>query len=325
MCEDGSIFMIDLDFGIQIEPQYGFTYDRIGEIAHEAETLGYESLWVSDHFFLTPELLDTSCLECWTTLAALARDTKRLRIGAMVASQSYRNPALVSKIAASLDNISGGRLNFGLGAGWKEIEYRAYGYKFSKADVRIKQLDETLRIAKLMWTQEKATFNGKYYFVEEAICSPKPVQKPYPPIWIGGTGNYTLRVAARHADAVNFAWTVPLEIFREKLEKLKEYCAEKNRDYKRIRKSAGLMITMARDEETLARKVREREEKSGTPYMRYLSRQPANLIGTTEAVADSITEYCGLGVDHFILRFHYGEEIENMRLFVEDVMPRVLC
>lgn len=239
--------------------------------------------------------------------------------------QSYRNPALVSKMAASLDNISGGRLNFGLGAGWKEIEYRAYGYKFSKAEVRIKQLDETLRIAKLMWTQEKATFKGKYYFVEEAICSPKPVQKPYPPIWIGGTGNYTLHVAARHADAVNFAWTVPLETFREKLEKLKEYCVEKNRDYKQIRKSAGLMITMAKDEETLARKVREREEKSGTPYMRYLSRQPANLIGTTDAVADRITEYSGLGVDHFILRFHYGEEIENMRLFVEDVMPRVLC
>ena len=130
--------MAHLDFGLQIEPQYGFSYEGIRGIAEEAERLGFESLWVSDHFFLTPESVETPCLECWTTLAALSRDTKKLRLGAMVSSQSYRNPALAAKMVASVDNVSGGRLNFGVGAGWKEAEYLAYGYPFPPPDTRIR-------------------------------------------------------------------------------------------------------------------------------------------------------------------------------------------
>ena len=142
--------MSRVDFGLQIEPQYGFSYEDIRGIAAESEKRGFESLWVSDHFFLSPELAETPCLECWTTLAALARDTSRLRLGAMVASQSYRNPALAAKMAASVDNLSSGRLNFGIGAGWKEVEYRAYGYPFPSPDARIRQLNESLEIAKRM-------------------------------------------------------------------------------------------------------------------------------------------------------------------------------
>jgi F420-dependent oxidoreductase-like protein len=313
--------MVHLDFGLQIEPQYGFSYEEIRNLAGKAEQLGFESLWVSDHFFLSPELTDTQCLECWTTLAALARDTSTLRIGAMVTSQSYRNPALLAKIAATVDNLSGGRLNFGIGAGWKEVEYKAYGYTFPKPDKRIRQLNDALEIIKLMWTKEKATYLGKYYNVENAICSPKPIQKPYPPIWIGGTGSFTLRIAARHADAINFSWTIPLEKFEAKLTDFSELCEARGRDYKRIRKSAGLMITMAENEEALAEKLRERESKSNTPYMRYLANQPANLIGTTDQVAKRTKEYIDLGVDHFILRFHFGEEVEGMRLFIEKVKP----
>ncbi|MFA5870106.1 MAG: TIGR03560 family F420-dependent LLM class oxidoreductase [Candidatus Bathyarchaeia archaeon] len=313
--------MARLDFGLQIEPQYGFSYEGIRGIAVEAERLGFESLWVSDHFFLTPELADTPCLECWTTIAALARDTKRLRLGAMVSSQSYRNPALAAKMAASVDNVSGGRLNFGVGAGWKEAEYGAYGYPFPSPDTRIRQLNDALEIAKRMWTEERATYAGRYYSVKDAICAPKPVQRPHPPIWIGGTGSFTLRIAARHADAVNFAWTIPVPKFREKLEEFRGYCEARGRDYEGIRKSAGLMITMAEDEDALAAKLREREARSDTPYMRYLAKQPANLVGTTDQVAARIREYMGLGVDHFILRFHFGEEIEGLRLFTEKVRP----
>ncbi len=313
--------MDHLDFGLQIEPQYGFSYEGIRGIAVEAERLGFESLWVSDHFFMTDESVETPCLECWTTLAALAKDTRRLRLGPMVSSQSYRNPALMAKIAASLDNISGGRVNFGVGAGWKEVEYRAYGYPFPSPDTRIRQLNDSLEIAKRMWTEERATYEGKYYSVRDALCSPKPVQKPHPPIWIGGTGSFTLKIAARHADAVNFAWTIPVPKFREKLEEFRGYCEARGRDYEGIRKSAGLMITMAEDEDALAAKLREREARSDTPYMRYLAKQPANLVGTTDQVAARIREYMGLGVDHFILRFHFGEEIEGLRLFTEKVRP----
>jgi F420-dependent oxidoreductase-like protein len=313
--------MVHLDFGLQIEPQYGFNYEEIRHIAGKAEQLGFESLWVSDHFFLSPDLTDTQCLECWMTLAALARDTSTLRIGAMVTSQSYRTPSLLAKMAATVDNLSGGRLNFGIGAGWKEVEYKAYGYSFPNPDTRIRQLNDTLEIAKLMWTKEKATYLGKYYHVEDAICSPKPIQKPYPPIWIGGTGSFTLKIAARHADAINFAWTIPLNKFEAKLKEFRELCEVRGRNYKRIRKSAGLMITMAKDEDALAEKLREREVRSNTPYMRYLANQPANLIGTTDHVAARMREYMDLGVNHFILRFHFGEEAEGMRLFNEKVKP----
>jgi len=313
--------MSKIDFGFQIEPQYGFSYDNIKKIASEAERLDFESLWVSDHFFLTPELADTPCLECWTTLAALARDTRKLRLGAMVASQSYRNPALVAKMAASVDNMSGGRLNFGIGAGWKEAEYNAYGYSFPSPDTRIRQLNDALEIAKRMWTEERATYEGKYYSVKDAVCSPKTVQKPHPLIWIGGTGSFTLKIAARHADAVNFAWTIPVQKFKEKLDEFRGYCEARGRDYTAIRKSAGLMIIMGEDEYALKSKLHDREARANTPYMQYLSKQPANLVGTTTQVAACIKEYANLGVDHFILRFHFGEEIEGMRLFTEKVKP----
>lgn len=313
--------MARLDFGLQIEPQYGFSYEGIRGIASEAERLGFESLWVSDHFFMTPESVDTPCLECWTTLSALARDTGRLRLGAMVASQSYRNPALAAKMAATVDNISGGRLNFGLGAGWKDVEYAAYGYPFPTPDTRIRQLNDSLEIAKRMWTEERATYEGKYYSVRNAVCSPKPLQRPHPPIWIGGTGSFTLKIAARHADAVNFAWTIPPPKFEEKLDEFRGYCEARGRNYAGIRKSAGLMITMAEDEDALTEKLRTREAESGTPYARYLAKQPPNLVGTTDHVAERIREYMALGVDHFILRFHFGEETEGMRLFTEKVKP----
>ena len=315
--------MAGLDFGLQIEPQYGFTYQKIREIASLIESLGFESLWVSDHFFMTDESVETPCLECWTTLAAIANDTKRLRLGPMVSSQSYRNPALMAKIAASLDNISGGRVNFGVGAGWKEVEYKAYGYRYPPPAIRIRQLDEALEIAELMWSMEKASYKGRYYSIEEALCSPKPIQRPRIPIWVGGTGGLTLKVAAKHADAVNFAGSQPPSFFEAKLSELEAKCRRIGRDYGEIRKSAGLMITMAETEEELEMKLTDQQRKSGTPYMRYLSRQLPNIVGTPDVVAERIREYVSLGVDHFILRFHFGEEVESARLFWEKVRPRL--
>lgn len=315
--------MADLDFGIQIEPQFGFSYDDIKEIALEAERLGFESLWVSDHFFLTKENVGTNCLECYTALTALARDTSTLRLGAMVASQSYRNPGLLANIAASLDHISGGRLYFGIGAGWKVVEYDAYGYPFPKPMVRIGQLEETIEIAKAMWTQEKATYKGRHYSVEDALCYPHPVQKPHIPVWIGGTGYQTLKVSAKHADAINFAWSQPPEFFEEKLGILRKHCERYGTDYDAIRKSAGLMITMEDTLEDLEAELDDQDERKDTPYRRYLSRQPPNVVDTPEGVAERMGEYVSLGFEHFILRFNYGQEIEKMRLFTDKVRGRI--
>jgi len=154
--------MAPVDFGVQIEPQYGFTYDAIRTIAVTCEALNFESIWVFDHLFMTTDSIDIPCLECWTTLTSLARDTTTLRLGSMVSSQSYRNPALMAKIAASLDHVSNGRLYFGIGAGWKELEDRAYGYPFPRPAVRIRQLEETLHIVKKLWMEDKPTFTGRY-------------------------------------------------------------------------------------------------------------------------------------------------------------------
>lgn len=315
--------MTELDFGIQIEPQFGFTYERIREIAVEAERLGFESIWLSDHFFLTKESIGTNCLECWTTLAALARDTTTLRLGPMVSAQSYRSPALLANIAASLDHISDGRLYFGIGAGWKVVEYEAYGYPFPKPATRIRQLDETIEIAKRMWTQEKATFKGRHYSVEDALCYPHPVQKPHIPVWVGGSGSLTLKVSAKHADAVNFAWSQPPAFFEERLGVLGRHCSKIGRDYDEIRKSAGLMITMEETEEELEAELEDQRRKADTQYRRYLSRQPPNVVDTPEAVAERMGEYVALGIDHFILRFNYGEEIQKMELFMDKVRKNI--
>ena len=307
--------MESVGFGVQIEPQYGFAYEHIRMVASEAERLGFESIWVSDHFFMTEDSLDVNCLECWTVLTALARDTSRLRLGAMVASQSYRNPALSANMAASVDHISGGRLNYGIGAGWKEVEYNAYGYGFPGAGRRIRQLEEAVEIAKRMWTEPKATYSGRYYSVKDALCIPKPVQDPLP-IWIGGTGTKTLRVAAKHADAVNFAWTHPPGFYEERYGVLRSHCEEVGRDFDEIKKSAGLMVRIV-DDPGAAEPARDER------YLRYIGRQNPVMVVTPEELGERIEGYVDVGVTHFILRFHFGEELVNMRRFMGEVRPRL--
>lgn len=314
--------MPDIDFGVQIEPQFGFDYVEVSRIARVAEDRGFESLWVSDHFFLTPRTVNTNALECYVTLSALSRDTKRLRLGAMVASQSYRNPALLADMAASLDQISGGRLYFGIGAGWKEVEYKAYGIPFPRAATRIQQLDEALEICRRMWREPKATYEGRHYRVKEALCMPKPVQDPLPVV-VGGTGSMTLRVAARHADMVNFAWSQPPGFFDERYGVLEEHCTRIGRDPPEIRRSAGLMVILRETREELEAKLVEQERMRNTEYIKYLSRQPPNIACTPDVLVEKLEEYVSLGVDHFVIRWPYGDEVESIELFHERVMSEV--
>src|SRR5439155_17298763 len=176
-------------------------YTGICDLAQRAETSGFASFWVSDHFFGGPGgTPDRNCLEAWTLLAALARDTTTIRLGVLVAAVQYRNPALQAKMAASVDHISGGRLEFGVGAGWKEDEYRAYGYDFPSPGDRVDQLREAIEITERLWKDDRATFHGKHYRIDDAVCAPKPTQRPRPPVWIGGAGPRVMRLAARYAD-----------------------------------------------------------------------------------------------------------------------------
>lgn len=190
-----------MKLGVIVSPAAGWSYEEIRDLARSAEASGFDSFWVSDHFFGGPGgTPDRNCLEAWTLLAALARDTARIRLGVLVAAVQYRNPALQAKIAAGVDHMSGGRLEFGIGAGWKEDEYRAYGYEFPPPGQRVEQLKEGIEITRRLWTEERATYHGKHYRIDDAVCAPKPTQRPRPPIWIGGAGPRVMRLAARYAD-----------------------------------------------------------------------------------------------------------------------------
>src|SRR6516162_5328271 len=206
------------------------------EVAKLAEELGFDSLWVYDHFHNVPVPAHETMFECWTTLAAISQRTTRVRLGQMVGCALYRNPGLLAKITSNIDVMSGGRLDWGIGAGWYDGEFRAYGYDFPSNADRIRMLRETVEIVKLMWTEPDASYEGRHFSIAGAQCDPKPVQTPHPPIWIGGGGEQlTLRVVARHADLSNFGGK-PDE-WAHKCEVLKGHCASVGRDYDEITKT----------------------------------------------------------------------------------------
>jgi len=191
--------------GVIVSPAAGWTYDELRELAQESERQGIESFWASDHFFGGEGFPDRDCLEAWTLLAALARDTETIRLGCMVTAAQYRNPALLAKIVASVDQMSDGRVEFGIGAGWKVNEYQAYGYSFDDAGTRVDQMIDALEICRRLWTEERATYEGKHYRIRDAVCAPKPKQKPHVPIWIGAIKPRMMRIAARSADGFDIS------------------------------------------------------------------------------------------------------------------------
>jgi F420-dependent oxidoreductase-like protein len=194
-----------MKLGIIVSPAAGYSYEELLALARETERKGVESFGVIDHFFGGEGFPDRDCLEAWTLLAALARDTKTVRLGCLVTAAQYRNPALLAKIVAGVDQMSGGRIEFGIGAGWKDNEYKAYGYEFAEPGARVTQMNETIQICRLLWTEERATFAGTHYRIENAVCAPKPKQRPHPPIWIGGRGPRVMRSAARYADGFDIS------------------------------------------------------------------------------------------------------------------------
>lgn len=285
------------------------------EVAVLAEELGYDSLWVYDHFHNVPEPSNESIFECWTTMAALSQRTSRIRLGQMVGCASYRNPALLAKITSNLDVISGGRLDWGIGAGWYWDEYRAYDYEFAENKVRIQRLRETVEIVKLMWSEPSATYEGRHFKVDGAQCDPKPLQDPHPPVWIGGGGEQlTLRVVARLADRSNFGGNP--EEFAHKCEVLQGHCRDVGRDYDEIRKTWG--------PELFVRETEAEVEAAGT---RSMWREPVetwragNLVGTPEQVAERVQQYVDLGCTDFLPWCADYPDTTSLRLFAEQVVP----
>jgi F420-dependent oxidoreductase-like protein len=264
------------------------------EIGELIEDLGYDSIWLYDHFHNVPRPAHEAVFECWTVVAALSQATSRVRLGQMVGCNSYRQPSVLAKMTSTIDVMSGGRLDWGIGAGWYENEYQGYGFEFPAPKVRIGMLRECVEIVKSMWTEPETSYDGTYYKMDRAHCDPKPVQSPHPPIWIGGGGEQlTLRVVARHADVSNFGGK-PHE-WAHKAEVLKQHCKDVGRDYDEIRKTiSGEMM------------IRETEAEIDAIGSRSLWGEPleswkaGNLVGTPEQVAEKVQAYIDLGCTGFV-------------------------
>jgi F420-dependent oxidoreductase-like protein len=240
-----------LRFGIKTAQQFT-SYDDILRVWLEADNIPIiEHVWAFDHFI--PLGLDPTGpqLEGWTLLGALAACTNRLRVGLMVTGNTYRHPAVLANIGATVDHISHGRLDFGIGAGWNELESNMYGIPLYTPGERIRRLGEACEVIKRLWTETVANFDGKYYQLQDARCEPKPVQKPCPPFVIGGSGEQlTLRVVAQYANIWNFAGG-SVDTFRHKIEVLEEHCAAVGRDPSEIERSIQTMVHYDNPEETL--------------------------------------------------------------------------
>jgi len=234
--------MARLSFGIKTAPQHT-TYEEMLAVWREADaTPAFEHAWLFDHFAPINSDLDGPCLEGWTTLTALATQTTRLRLGLMVVGNTYRHPAVLAKTAATLDVISGGRLDLGLGAGWNVYEHESMGIPLYPPGERIRRFGEACQMIKLLFTQPTTDFDGRYYLLKEARCEPKPIQKPWPPFVIGGGGEkLMLRIVAEHADVWNFAGGTAEE-FARKVGILHEHCAAVGRDPAEITLSMQLRL-----------------------------------------------------------------------------------
>ena len=318
---------MNIKFGIQIEPQFGFTYKTIKEVASDGEKLGYYSIWASDHFFLDEKSEDVNCFEAWTLISALAEATSTLRIGTLVTCNSYRHPTVLAKMAATVDAISNGRLEFGIGAGWKDIEYNAYGIPFPSVKIRMEQLEEAILVIKKLWTEPKASFTGKHYRLTNALSAPKPVQKPYPPIFIGGGGEQqTLKFVAKYGDYMNLPFT-PIDELDKKLNALKAHCKAEGRDYDTIGKSYFSLAYTSDDPEKIAEELvaRANRQKISLEKLKsriYNSKHPGAWIGSPEELKDRIDFMISLGFDYFHLVFPYPKDQEASKDFAKLVMNK---
>ena len=298
----------------------------------EAEELGYDSLWAADHLMLGR---DWSVMEGWTFLSWACGLTTRIRLGTIHLANLFRAPALTAKMAATLDVISGGRLEFFFDAGHRGSvgEAGAYGFPFPDDAARLAAFEEALEIVKAMWTEERPSFEGRYHRIEEAVCYPKPVQKPHPPVWIGTAGGEEMSegvtaneamvdVIARHADGWNNT-PASVEFCRRMLRSLEDACRRNGREFAGVRKSLETQVLVAETAGEVER-LKESIERLNPGRVHYWDWEDAAeryLIGDAETVAARVREYADLGIDSFMLWFMDYPSLEGMRVFARRVMP----
>lgn len=308
-----------------------FPSERPGEqflfskkVALEAEALGYHAGYVYDHFMpYYGNNANGPFLEAYTLLAAIASATSKLRVGQVVTCNSFRHPSLLAKMTSTLDAVSNGRLEFGIGAGWFEEEYLSYGYRFDGALARIEQLDESLTIVRKMWKNAKSTFVGKHYSIKNAICNPKPVQKPHPPIMVGGAGSKLIEVVARHADRYNHPFGIPA-VLEEKIAMLKAKCKLAKRDSSEIENSVLLRVLVGKDTDEVRQIVSGLKKKNESITDFILRSSDSLALGTPEEVAEYLMRYERVGITYFIVNFvGLSKSLDMLSTFAKKVMPKI--
>ena len=283
----------------------------------EVDGLGFDTAWVFDHFI--PIFSDPRgpCLEGWTALAALAMATHRVRLGVLVSANTYRHPAVLARMAATVDVVSGGRVVLGIGAGWFEREHRAYDIPFPKVADRLAMLDEALEVIKRLWTEDAVNFTGKYYQLDDAPFAPKPVQKPHPPILVGAGGEkVALGIVARHADLWNTFGSAA--VLRAKIAALEEHCRRFGRNPRAIENSVLIQLALTDD----PRKKRAALEAYAATWK--ITSEEARgwmLVGSPEEVRAQVREFIEVGVTHVILSLYAPYDLEALRRFAAEVMP----
>ena len=288
----------------------GQTWEDTLEGCRHAESTGWDGIWYADHFMPNEENIDQPIHEAWSVLAAVAASVPRVRIGPLVAGNTYRNPALTAKIAATIDHISGGRVVLGLGAGWQENEHQKYGFDFSTVKGRLDRLDEAVEIIVSLLTNGRTNYHGEHYTVLDAPLDPKPIQTKIPLMIGGGGRKRTLRTAAIHADEWNY-WGMPEDI-AELCAVLDAHCDDVGRDPSEIQRSACALMFIAESEEKLER---FRDQDFGR----------ATIVGTPTEVVDIVGDYAEAGLDELIVPdFTFGpleRKKESMDIFIEHVAP----
>ena len=308
--------------------QQGLEYTDIQRIVLECERLGFDSVWLKDNFtsswlnayFSSREDNDEQqqpnsegpILECWTTLSSLATLTKKIRLGAILVN-IHRIPSVTAKMLSTLDVISNGRIEFGLSAGWYKNEIESYGLSFPKALTRIAMLEESIIIIKKMLTENQASFEGKHYTIKDAKCSPKPIQKPHPPMWIGGGGKKTLKLVAKYADSWNYGLCTYDE-YLSKISILRDYCKAVGRDYEKIAKAWHAIMLLGRDYS----EIKMLKNRAGI----WKKNSNVAIVGTPDDIIKEIKKYMAVGgVRYFIIHFPDLPDLKSLNLFAKSVIP----
>lgn len=313
------VFDGEIRFGVH-SGQQDTTLEAYLHLWRAAEDLGFDWASVFDHFLPIQSDPSGPCFEGTSLLAALAASTSHIRCGMLVAGNTYRHPAVMANIAATIDHVSGGRLELGMGAGWYQREHAQYGIEYHTVGQRIRMLGESLRIMKSLWTSEKTTFSGNYYELEQAACEPKPIQKPHMPLWVGGSGEQlTLGVVAESADGWN-TFLIDQETYRHKLNVLNAHCQRFGRTIGDIRKSLVVETLVGETElevETRLPEVCVLRNKDPEAFRREA------VIGTPEQVVDQLLPYIEMGVSDFLIAARPPADMRTLELVANHVAPAV--